>query len=51
MMMFPVYDHTQQQQSCYYYSDPTMPCQQFPPLSPPIAPSPQVDLFVMCDIS
>ena len=48
MMMFPVYDHTQQQ-SCYYYSDPIMPCQQFPPLSPPIAPS-QVDFFLICNI-
>ncbi len=40
MMMFPVYD---QQQPCYCYSDPTIPCHQFTQLSPPIVPSSQVN--------
>jgi hypothetical protein len=39
IMMFPVYD---QQQPCYYYSDPIPPCQQFAQISPPIVPSSQV---------
>lgn len=43
MMMFPIYDQTQQQ-SCYYYSDFNSPCQQ---LSPPIASSPQVDFSLI----
>jgi len=39
MMMCPVYD---QQQPCYYYSDPTLPSHQFTQLSPSIVPSSQV---------
>lgn len=40
MMMFPVYE--QQQQGCYYYSDPAASCYQFTPPSPPMLPQPPV---------
>ncbi|CAF1008311.1 unnamed protein product [Adineta steineri] len=39
MIMFPVYD---QQQSCCYYTEPTIPYNQFAPPSPPIIPSSQI---------
>jgi len=42
MMMFPVYD---QQQPCYYYSDPIPLCQQFAQVSPPIVTSSQVEFL------
>src|SRR5690349_16343519 len=43
MMMFPVFN---QQQPCYCYSDPNIPCHQFTPLSPPIIPSSQVNNLI-----
>ncbi|CAF1064047.1 unnamed protein product [Adineta steineri] len=39
MIMFPVYD---QQQSCCYYTEPTIPYNQFAPPSPPIIPPSQI---------